>query len=286
MKDFGGKVAVVTGAASGIGRALCARFAGLGMKVVMADVEARALGEAGRQLEGEGAEVLTVQTDVSRAEAVHALAEKTVDAFGGVHVLCNNAGVFAGGLCWEAPLSDYEWVLGVNVWGVIHGIRSFVPIMLDQDCEGHILNSASMASVTASPFAGSYSMSKAAIFSLSETLYLEMQAKGGKIGVSVLCPELVKTGIGDAERNRPAHLGRKGDEGASPERDLTEAAIKAATATGLDPTVLADRGIAAIRENRLYVLASDEDPWRQACNARLEDLRLARNPSGAVPGGE
>ena len=286
MQDFDGKVAVVTGAASGIGRALSARFAGLGMKVVMADVEALALGEAGRQLEGEGAEVLTVPTDVSRAEAVHALAEKAVDAFGGVHVLCNNAGVFAGGLSWEAPLSDYEWVLGVNVWGLLHGIKSFVPIMLDQDCEGHILNSASMASVTASPFAGSYSMSKAAIFSLSETLYLELQAKGGKIGVSVLCPELVKTGIGDAERNRPEHLGRRGAEGASPERDFTEAAIKAATATGLDPTVLADRGIAAIREHRLYVLASDEDPWRQACNARLEDLRLARNPSGAVPGGE
>ena len=283
MEEFAGKVAVVTGAASGIGRALSQRLAALDMSVVMADVEGGALEEAAGALAAAGHAVLPVQTDVSQADSVSALAEQAVEAFGTVHVLCNNAGVFAAGLSWEAPQSDYDWVFGVNVWGVVHGLRSFVPLMLAHGDEAHIVNTASMAAVTTAPFTAPYFMSKAAVFSLSESLYGEMQARGSAIGVSVLCPELVDTAIARSERNRPEHLKRKADEGESSERDLVETAISASTPTGLDPVALADRAIEAMRENRFYVLAAEGNPWRLACDARLEDIRLARNPTNAMP---
>ena len=283
MQEFAGKVAVVTGAASGIGRALCQRLAALDMKVVMADVEGGPLNEAAERLKSAGHTVLAVQVDISQADSVSALAERTVEVFGTAHVLCNNAGVFAAGLSWEAPQSDYDWVFGVNVWGVLHGLRSFVPLMLAHGEEAHIVNTASMAAVTTAPFTSAYYMSKAAVFSLSESLYGEMQARQAAIGVSVLCPELVDTAISRGERNRPEHLKRKLGEGESPEREMVDAAIAAATPTGVEPGVLADRAIEAIRENRFYVLAPDGNPWRTACDVRLEDIRLARNPTHAVP---
>jgi NAD(P)-dependent dehydrogenase (short-subunit alcohol dehydrogenase family) len=285
VEEFEGRVAVVTGAASGIGKALAERFAGLGMKVVLADLEADSLRHATSELEGRGHEVLGVPTDVTQADSVSALAEATLDRFGAVHVLCNNAGVFAGGLSWEAPISDYEWVLGVNVYGVLHGLRSFVPIMLAQETEGHIVNTASMAAVTTAPFSAPYYVSKHAVLTLSETLYLELQAKGGKIGVSTLCPELVNTAIGHSERNRPEHLKRKGGEGDTPERDLVEGAIRDFVKTGEPPSAMAERVEEAIRENRFYVLCPEDNDWRKACNMRLEDIRLARNPSSVTPGG-
>lgn len=284
MQEFQGRVAVVTGAASGIGRAMASRFASLDMKVVMADVEPGALREAAGALEAGGAEVLAVQTDVSRADSVSELAERTVEAFGAAHVLCNNAGVFAAGASWEAPLSDYEWVFGVNVWGVVHGLRSFIPIMLRQDKPAHVVNTASMAAVTTAPLTAPYYMSKAAVFSLSETLYLEMQRRAAPVGVSVLCPELVSTGIGRAERNRPGHLARKAGEGETEECQVVETALREGMKVGVDPMVLADRAVEAIREDRFYVLAPEGDGWRAACDVRLEDIRLARNPSLAVPG--
>jgi NAD(P)-dependent dehydrogenase (short-subunit alcohol dehydrogenase family) len=259
------------------------RFGALDMKVVLADVEPDALRATTRHFEKAGREVCMVRTDVSQPDSVSELAERTLEAFGGVHVLCNNAGVFAAGLSWLAPQSDYDWVFGVNVFGVLNGLRSFVPIMLEQGEEAHIVNTASMAALTAAPFTASYYMSKAAVLSLSETLYLEMKAKDAPVGVSVLCPELVDTAIGRGERNRPAHLERKQGEGESDERDLVETVIVQATQTGQDPLLLADRAIEAIRENRFYVLPSEGDPWRDACNVRLEDIRLARNPSDAIP---
>ncbi|MDG2333305.1 MAG: SDR family NAD(P)-dependent oxidoreductase [Myxococcota bacterium] len=283
MKELDGRVAVVTGAASGIGRAFSQRLAAQGMKVVMADVEGGALEAAAGALKADGHQVLAVQTDISQADSVSALAERAVDAYGKVHVLCNNAGVFAAGLSWEAPQSDYDWVFGVNVWGVLHGLRSFVPHMLAHGEPSHIVNTASMAAVTTAPFTAPYYMSKAAVFSLSESLYGEMQARSAAIGVSVLCPELVDTAIARGERNRPEHLKRKSGEGDSPERELVEQAIHAATPTGSDPTVLADRAIEAIYENRFYVLAPEGNSWRDACNTRLEDIRLARNPTNALP---
>lgn len=285
MQDFGGRVAVVTGAASGIGRALAGALAELDMKLVLADVEASALNEVAEGLAQAGRSAVAVPTDVSQADAVTALAERAYEEFGAVHLLCNNAGVFAAGLSYDAPQSDYDWCFGVNVWGILNGLRSFVPRMLEAGEPGHIVNTASMAALTSVPFSAPYAMSKAAVLSLSESLYLEMQARSASLGVSVVCPELFDTRIGWAERNRPAHLERKDEEGASPEREGTEQAIKAATATGQEPGVLAQRIIEGVRDNQLYVLAPEGDPWRDACNARLDDLRAGRNPGGAVPGG-
>jgi NAD(P)-dependent dehydrogenase (short-subunit alcohol dehydrogenase family) len=278
MQELRGKVAVVTGAASGIGLALAKRLGAEGMKLALADVEPAALAGAQQALEGAGVACVAVQTDVTRADAVAALAERTLEAFGRVHVVCNNAGVFAGGLSWEAPLSDYEWVLGVNTWGVIHGVRTFVPILLRQGEPGHVVNVASMAALTSGPLSAAYFMSKHAVLALSESLYLELRQKGAPIGVSVVCPELIATRIGDAERNRPAHW-KRGDAPASLERDLVEGAIRTATQTqGAPPERIAERTLAAIRADRFYVLAPEGDPWRTACHARLDAIRAERNP--------
>jgi NAD(P)-dependent dehydrogenase (short-subunit alcohol dehydrogenase family) len=278
MQELRGRVAVVTGAASGIGRALAKRLGAEGMRVVLADVETAALEGVSRELAASGAPCLAVRTDVASQDSVLALAERTHDAFGAAHVLCNNAGVFAGGLTWEAPLSDFEWVLGVNTWGVLHGIRAFVPRMLASGEPGHVVNTASMASLTYGPTSSAYFMSKHATLALSESLYLELKMKGAKIGVSAICPELVATKIGESDRNRPLHL-KRGDAPASPERDAVENAIKLATAAqGVAADAIAERAVAAIREDRFYVLAPEGDAWRSMANARLELIRDARNP--------
>jgi NAD(P)-dependent dehydrogenase (short-subunit alcohol dehydrogenase family) len=278
VQELRGKVAVVTGAASGIGLALAKRLGTEGMRLVLADVEPAALAGAKAALEGAGVDCVAVPTDVTRADAVAALAERTLDVFGAVHVVCNNAGVFAGGLSWEAPLSDYEWVLGVNTWGVIHGVRNFVPILLRQGEPAHVVNVASMAALTSGPLSAAYFMSKHAVLALSESLFLELRQKGAPIGVSVVCPELIATRIGDADRNRPPHW-KRGDAPASPERDLVEGAIRIATRTqGAPPETIAERTLAAIREDRFYVLAPEGDPWRTAAHARLDAIRHERNP--------
>ncbi len=283
MEELAGRVAVVTGAASGIGRALARRLGAEGMRVVVSDLETGALDETAASLRDAGVEVRALACDVARADAVEELAQRSVEAFGGVHVVCNNAGVFAGGLSWEAPLSDYRWVLEVNVWGVIHGIRSFVPILLAQREPGHVVNTASMAAVTSAPFSGAYVMSKHAVLALSESLYHELRMQQAQVGVSVVCPELIATRIGESDRNRPAHLERDAAEPVPPGTALVEKAIREATRSGADPSVIADRTLEAIRQDRFYVLAPEGDPWRVACNARLDDLRAARNPSQPGP---
>ena len=206
MKEFQGKVAVVTGAASGIGRALAERCAKEEMKVVLADIEEQALMQASRDLAAQGAQVLAVPTDVSQAGEVETLARKAFETYSAVHLLFNNAGVGAGKSAWESSLADWEWVLGVNLWGVIHGIHFFVPRMLEQRSEGHIVNTASMAGLTYGPGQSIYKVSKHGVVSLSETLYYELALRGASLKVSVLCPGLVSTNILDAQRNRPARL--------------------------------------------------------------------------------
>ncbi len=282
MKDFSSKTAVVTGAASGIGRALAHAFADAGSRVAVADVQPDALERVADELRAKGAEALAVPTDVSVPDAVSALAERTQEAFGAIHVVCHNAGVFAGGLSWEAPLSDYEWVFDVNVWGVVHGVRAFTPKQLEHGEAGHIVITSSMAGLTSAPFCAPYYMSKHAVLSLAETLHLELEAKGAAVGVSVLCPELVDTRIGESDRNRPEHRKRGGPS--HPERDLVEGAIKQSTGTGLDPAEIAARTLDAIREQRFYVVPPDGDPWRVACDARLDTIRDGRNPGSVVPG--
>lgn len=284
LTEFQGRVAVVTGAASGIGKAMCERFAREGMKVVLADVENDALREAGRDIEKLGAEVLTVQTDVSQADAVSALAEATIERFGKVHVVCNNAGVFAGGRTWEAIGTDWEWVLGVNVYGVLHGVRAFVPIMLEQNEPAHVVNTCSMAGLINMPLSGAYNVSKHAALSITETLYHELASLDTPVGVSALCPELIRTGIGRSERNRPAHLKRPEGEG-SEAQTLVEGAIRASIDGGIDPSVMADRVFDGIRTDTFYLLADEGTSWDIACRTRLDDIRERRNPTtGGVSG--
>jgi len=279
MKDFSRKVAVITGAASGIGRAIAEALAGEGTRLVLADIEAPALAEAERSLRNGGAEVLAVRTDVSKAEEVEVLAQRTREEFGVVDLLFNNAGVGGGGLLWERTRADWNWVLGVNLWGVIHGIRSFVPIMLDQGTEAHIVNTASVAGLISPPGMGPYNVSKHAVVALSETLHHELALVGFKIKVSVLCPAWVKTGIADSDRNRPTEL-------RNPHRAPTELEVAqdrntraALEASHVKPEDVARITLEAIRDEQFYILTHPK--IKGAIKARMEDIleeQTPRNP--------
>src|SRR5262245_49557726 len=220
MKDLEGKVAVVTGAASGIGRSLAGRLTVEGMHVVLADVEERALRDA---VAGIGADEVAFTADVTSLESVEALAEFTYDTFGAVHVLCNNAGVFQGGLMWECSDEDFEWTLAVNVMGIVHGVRAFVPRMLAAETEGHVVNTVSMAGLATTPFSGPYDVSKCAAMAAPECLAHDLASIGASIRVSAVAPGLVDTGISRSRRNRPADLDTpQSDGGAFVEQALAD----------------------------------------------------------------
>ena len=278
MQEFVGRVAVVTGAASGIGLVLCKKFAELGCRVVLADIEAPALAAAEAEVAALGADTLAIPCNVSDADAVEQLAQQCVDHFGAIHIACNNAGVFTGGHLWEASRGDYDWLIQVNQYGVINGIRSFIPRMLANGQECHMVNTASMAAVTTTPYAGIYHMTKHAVLALSECLYHELAISAPQIGVSCLCPELFSTGIGNSERNRPAHWGDALD---TESRSLATEAIVATVATGKDPRELAERVLQAMAGRQFYILS--EDFWRDAAHTRLDDVRMARNPTLVMP---
>jgi NAD(P)-dependent dehydrogenase (short-subunit alcohol dehydrogenase family) len=278
MKEFKGKVAVVTGAASGIGRGLAEACAREGMRVVLADVDEAALARAERELKGAGADATAVRTDVSKAEEVEALAEGTLSAFGAAHLLFNNAGVGAGTTVWESTLEDWQWTLGVNLWGVIHGVRTFVPLMLRQGDECHIVNTASMAGLVSGPALGAYKVSKHGVVSLSETLSCELAIVKAKIGVSVLCPGGVNTRILDSGRTRPAELQNPGLYGsAHPAVAQADAMLRQLVATGLPPAQVAEVVFDAIRDGRFYILTHDD--WKSYVRRRMDDILLGRNPS-------
>ncbi|MGB6838431.1 MAG: SDR family NAD(P)-dependent oxidoreductase [Dehalococcoidia bacterium] len=292
MREFRDRVAVVTGAASGIGRAMAGRFAAEGMKVVLADIEEGALAEAEAELKAKSAAVLAVPTDVSKGGDVEALAKKTIDAFGAVHVVCNNAGVAVGGVSWERTVADWEWGLGVNLWGVIHGIRVFVPIMLGQDTEGHIVNTASMAGLVSLPAMSVYAVSKHGIVTLSEAMHHELALSGAKVKVSVLCPGWVNTRLMDSERNRPSEvLNDPAEKVSDPEREAIEQTVRELLVTGLAPEQVADHVVSAIRDEKLYILTHPE--WKDMVRTRMEDILEERNPvfdpaalAGEAAGGE
>ena len=250
MQELTGKVAVVTGAASGIGLALAQRFAAEGMRVVLADVDEPALARAVSDLRRAGAEAAGIPTDVSDAGAVQRLADGAIDAFGAVHVVCNNAGVSGHGPMAELSLERWQWALGVNLWGVIHGVRAFLPLLLAQG-EGHIVNTASSAGLGGSAFAGPYCTSKFAVVGLSESLWHELAALESHVGVSVLCPGFVRTQIADSERSRPDYVEPRP---ASPLRPGARRSGRDMVATGIEPAVVADAVCAAVREGRFYVL--------------------------------
>lgn len=259
MRDLSGKVAVVTGAASGIGLALAQRFAADGMKLVMADIEQNALAREAAALEAAGAEVLTVPTDTSIEAEVDELAAATLDRFGAVHVVCNNAGVGSRGLTlWDLPRRDFEWVLGVNLWGVIHGIRAFLPHLRLQD-EGHVVNTASVSALAHRPRMGPYNASKAAVLALSETLAFELAAEGSHVGVSVACPSWVRTNISTAVRNLPERLAYElTTEQAAEMTEYKAKRRQQLRDDAIDPPEVATQVRDAILENRFYVITHPE----------------------------
>ncbi|MFF5212224.1 SDR family NAD(P)-dependent oxidoreductase [Streptosporangium sp. NPDC000396] len=247
-----GKVAVVTGAASGIGRALATRLAAEGMDLMLADVDPGGLAETAAQT---GARrVLTQTTDVSDEAAVRHLADRAFGELGAVHVLCNNAGVFQGGHMWTRTTEDFSWLLGVNLWGVLHGIQAFVPRMIEQDTEGHIVNTVSVAGLFAAPYMAGYAVSKFAAFAASQTLAQDLAMAGSKLRVTALCPGAVRTQINRSERVRPADLtiGRTRDD-YDAQGIIDDVMVK-----GIDPADVAAQVVAAIHEERFLVLTHPE----------------------------
>lgn len=277
MKVFRDKVAVITGAASGIGQAIANRCAAEGMSIVLADIEEKALIQAETKIKSAGANVLSVLTDVSKLGDIKALAQKTMEAFGAVHLLCNNAGVGTGSTAWDTTINEWKWVLGVNLWGVIHGIRVFVPIMREQDSEGHIVNTSSIAGLLPYHAAAPYHASKHAVVAISEKMYYDLGENGGKIKVSVLCPGWVKTRILESERNRPAELQDDATELViTPEMEAVIREYQQAVETGMSPTMVADRVFLAIKRDQFYVLTHPE--FTPLVQARMEAIVDGSNP--------
>jgi NAD(P)-dependent dehydrogenase (short-subunit alcohol dehydrogenase family) len=278
MRQFRDRVAVVTGGASGIGFATAERLAGEGMKIVLADIEPGALEAAARKLEKGGTQVLAVRTDVSQAGDVERLAQKALERFGGVHVVFNNAGVAVTGEAWENSVADWEWVLGVNLWGVIHGIRTFVPILLRQNEPGHVVNTASMAGLTSNPGMAVYNVTKHAVVTLTETLHGDLALRGSPVKASVLCPGFINTRIMDSARNRqgdPKH------DPPTPEASALGASIELALREGVKqgfaPSVVAEKVFEAIRDERFYVFAAQPEIFA-AVEQRLDEVRAQKNP--------
>lgn len=272
MDELDGKCAVVTGAGSGIGQALAYAFAGEGMQVAIADVEAGALRATEQELAARGASVLAVPMDVSSADAVHTFAAAVDAEFGGADVVCNNAGVFAGGLIWDRPVADFEWVMGVNFYGILHGIQAFVPGMIARGRPGHIVNTMSAAGLFPSAFSAPYTASKFASLALTECLAGELAAVGAPIGVTALCPGAVKTGIASSERNRPAEA----VTAPSAESEFVDRMLDENTERGMPPAQVAAMVVDAVRAGRYLQLTSDG--YATALRRRAEEL-----VSGAVP---
>lgn len=282
MKEFENRVAVVTGAGSGIGSALADAFAARGMKLALADVETKALAETETRVGEAGAECFAATVDVREGKAVQTFAEAVRDRFGSIHVVCNNAGVAVGGHSWEHTVQDYEWVMGVNFYGIVNGIRSFVPILMEQEEPAHIVNTASMAGLTGAPGFAAYYASKHAAVAISETLYFELKEACPRIGVSVLCPELVRTRIGTSGRNRPHAESASGPTTA--ERELFEGSLLTFTSTAdLLPREIANRVVEAIETRKFYVLPPDSDPFIGVMEARFEAIQTGTNPGGEIP---
>lgn len=288
MHELSSKVAVVTGAASGIGLALATRFTAEGMKVVLADVETAPLAAAESALRAQGAAVLAVRTDVMQEIEVERLADAAFDAWGPVHVLCNNAGVAGGGGAadfWDVAAEDWDWVLGVNFWGVLYGIRHFVPRMLAHGEPGHIVNTASVAGLLTGVVSAPYTISKHGVVALSEALYKNLKTRQARLSASVLCPGWVNTHILDAARNRPGALQAAGsvEDAMTPQRQAMMDAIRGFVQNGFQPDAIAARVIDAIRGDRFYIMPVQPD-IEAAVALRLEDIRLRRNPTLAPPG--
>ena len=280
MKEFKERTAVVTGAASGIGRAMVASFLDVGMNVVLADIDEERLENAVKSFKKSGGNVLGVHMDVSDASQVQDLAQKALDSFGAVHVLCNNAGVgYAVRSSWETPLEGWKWVLNVNLMGVLHGIQAFMPIMLEQDSEAHIVNTASVAGLLMNVFNVPYGVSKHAVVALSESLHLELLMQAAKVKVSVVCPGMVNTDImNSSQRLRPDSVPEPPE--LTPEDDIFFRVYETWLERGMDPGEVARQVLEAIREERFYVLTHDFNDYIER---RLKNMLTSKNPELSEP---
>jgi NAD(P)-dependent dehydrogenase (short-subunit alcohol dehydrogenase family) len=284
MQQLQGRVAVVTGAASGIGLAMAQRFASAGMKLVLADIEAAPLQRALAQLQEAGATAMAVPVDVASDASVDALADAAYRAYGAVHVLCNNAGVAAPALLqptWENSLADWHWILGVNLMGVVHGLRAFVPRMLAAGDEGHIVNTASVAGLLSG--SGPYFASKHGVTCISEGLYKDFRAIGAKLSASVLCPGVIRTAILGAERNRPVQFGGPTDMSALSESSQRwTTGFRAAIEAGIEPVAVADAVAEAIVHDRFYIVPAQSEHIDRI-GLRMADVVAQRNPTLTSP---
>ena len=280
MEQLNGKTAVITGGASGMGRAFADRFAAEGMKLVLGDIEQPELARAVDELKAAGAEVIGVRTDVAELADVEALRDRTLEEFGAVHVVCNNAGV-AGGSVIDSPIEVWRWVMGVNLWGVIHGCHTFLPHLLEQD-EGHVVNTASIAGLAGAAGLGVYCTTKFGVVGLSDSLFQDLAARESNVGVSVLCPGFVNTRIYESDRNMPDHV--RTAVGADPEGDDTQRTV---VGMGIPPADVADLVLAAVREPRFFVLpheraalriGEDRIAWMRGERAAALDLEALIRP--------
>jgi NAD(P)-dependent dehydrogenase (short-subunit alcohol dehydrogenase family) len=272
MEDLQGKVAVITGGASGIGRAVAERAAAEGMKIVLGDIEEGPLARAVDDLAAAGVEAIGVRTDVADRASVEALRDGALDRFGAVHLVHNNAGIGLGGPIWEVTEEDWRWILGVNLWGVIHGVATFTPLLIEKG-EGHIVNTASIAGLIVAPFLGPYNATKQAVVAISETLFKDLQTVAAPVGVSVLCPGFVQTRIAESDRNRPDWAPDRDTMGAAEVQGVVQNMVDG----GIAPATVADRVIDAVRTNTFYILTHPE--LDIAITTRFDDIVQGRAPS-------
>jgi len=279
MKRFAGRVAVITGGASGLGRALGERLGTEGVKVVLADIDEPMLAETADTLRARGVTLATRRTDVSKGEEVEALARFALETFGAVHIVCNNAGVAPLGVVWESDEADWRWALGVNVWGVIHGVRVFTPILLAQADEGHIVNTASVAGLISPPGMGIYNVTKHAIVALTETLHHDLAAQTDKVRCSVVCPAYFPSNIACSERNRPVEL--RSDRPKTDEDIAREVQLSKAVSSGkLSARDVANAAFEAVRDERFYVLTHPR--ILPAIETRAREILDGRNPTSPL----
>lgn len=278
MKDFSGKVAVITGAASGIGLALTKKCLAEGMQVVMADIQQDALDNAAAALQAEGNNnILAIRTDVSVKEEIEALAKTAIEQFGAVHLLFNNAGVGGGGTTWESTEKDWEWVIGVNLWSVIHGVRVFTPLMIAQDTECHIVNTASIAGLLGGTTNACYAVTKHGVVALTENLYADLKNQNLKVSTSVLCPGFVNTNIHDSGRNRQQTLANDGDAGPTEEQLENRKNFKVFLEQNMQPEQLAEIVFEGIKEEKLYILTHTD--FNQMIQERAKNITSGTNPT-------